>query len=117
VFQVTERTTGSGAYFKIKFFTKPRSTIGQNLVDSTFTSGYATKNYDEVVATSGNPQLSPIISSASSSGTIRILKPTGISIQNGPNIVRILDTAVYVGNTSQGWIVDSKGSRSFRPQG
>ena len=117
VFQVTERTTGSGAYFKIKFFTKPKSTIGQNLVDSTFTSGYATKNYDETVATSGNPQLSPIITNASTSGTIRILKPTGISIQNGPNIVRILDTAVYVGNTSQGWIVDSKGSRSFRPQG
>lgn len=79
------------------------------------TQGAVVISYVESGRVNNNSQLCPVLTSASISGSIVSSIPTGISIKNGSKLVYVLDSIVFVGNSTIGNIVDSKGSRAYRP--
>ena len=62
-------------------------------------------------------QLCPALPNTSIGGTIYATNPVGITIKNNDKLVYVFDSGVYVGNTTIGNIVDSTGSRTFKPTG
>jgi len=81
----------------------------------TLTQGAVVISYIETGRVNNNSQLCPVLASTSISGSIISTLPTGISIKSGSKLVYVLDSVVFVGNSSIGNIVDSKGSRAYRP--
>jgi hypothetical protein len=72
-------------------------------------------SFEEVGKVNNNSQLCPVLQTSVIDGYIISTIPTGISLKNGSKLVYVLDNIIFVGNTTIGNIVDSKGSRAFRP--
>lgn len=72
-------------------------------------------SYAEVGRVNNNSLLCPVLPNVSIDGYIVATKPTGISLKNGSKLVYVLDNVVFVGNNTIGNIIDSRGSRAFRP--
>ena len=81
----------------------------------TLPSGYITYNYVETGTVTNLSQLCPYLPTTSTDGYIEAINPVGVTIKNGSKLVYVFDSGVYVGNTSLGNIVDSSGSRTFKP--
>ena len=79
------------------------------------TQGAVVLSFEEVGKVNNNSQLCPVLQTSVIDGYIISTIPTGISLKNGSKLVYVLDNIIFVGNTTIGNIVDSKGSRAFRP--
>lgn len=81
----------------------------------TLSQGAINISYEEIGRVNNNSLLCPVLPTTAIDGYIVSTKPTGISLKNGNKLVYVLDNVVFVGNSTLGNIVDSRGSRAFRP--
>jgi hypothetical protein len=81
----------------------------------TLSQGAISISYVETGRVNNNSLLCPVITTRAINGYIIATKPTGISLKNGSKLVYVLDDVIFVGNSTIGNIVDSRGSRAFRP--
>jgi hypothetical protein len=81
----------------------------------TLSQGAISISFVETGRVNNNSLLCPVLPTSSIDGYIVATKPTGISLKNGSKLVYVLDDVIFVGNSTIGNIVDSRGSRAFRP--